>query len=148
MRWKRRRSALSRSSARCERAGSLSRSASSTSTAAANVVNGDRNSWLTSELNCASRSMRSWSWSTIALNEWVSPSRSGSAAVESRRVSRSPLAMAPAARDTSVSGRNERTLAKRPNAMPRTVVTTPAPNKVNPSTRSVWSRSERSNTSK
>ncbi len=29
------------------------------------VVSGERSSWLTSEVKRASRSMRSWSWSTI-----------------------------------------------------------------------------------
>ena len=148
MRWKRRRSSARSCRARCDRGGSLSRSASSTSIAAAKVVSGDRSSWLTSELKRASRSMRSCNWSTMALNDMVKPSRSGSAASRSSRVSRSPEAMAPAARDTSASGRSERTLANRPSPVPRSVVTTPATKRVNPSTRSVWSRSDRSKTSK
>ena len=90
MRWKRLRSSLSSCSARWERGGSSSRSASSTSMAAARVVRGERSSWLTSELKRASRSIRSCSWSTMALNERVKPSRSGSAASRSSRVSRSP----------------------------------------------------------
>ena len=61
--------------------GSSSRSASSTSSGGGQGGQGERSSWLTSELNRASRSMRSWSWSTMALNELVRPSRSGSAAV-------------------------------------------------------------------
>ena len=80
---------------------------------------GERSSWLTSELNRASRSIRSWSWSTMALNEVVSPTRSGSAASMSSRVSSSPPAMAPAASDvTSESGRSSRRLAKRPERDP------------------------------
>ena len=69
MRWKRRRSSLRSCRARWERGGRSSRSASSTSSEAARVVSGERSSWLTSELNRASRSMRSCSWSTMALNE-------------------------------------------------------------------------------
>ena len=148
IRWNRRRSSLRSWSARCDRAGSRSRSVSRTPTAAESVVSGERNSWLTSELNRASRSMRTWSWSTIALKEAVSPTRSGSAASMSSRVSSSPPAMAPAAEVTSESGRNEPPLAKRPSAMPSSVVTAPATKRVRPSTLMVWSRSDRSNTSK
>ena len=91
-------------------------------------MRGERSSWLTSELKRASRSMRSCSWSTMALNERVNPSRSGSAASGSSRVSSSPPAMARAARDTTANGRSERVLAKRPSAIPKMVVMTPATN--------------------
>ena len=56
--------------------------------------------------------------------------------------------MAPAARETTASGRNERVLAKRPSAMPKMVVMPPATKRASASTRSVWSRSDRSKTSK
>ncbi len=56
--------------------------------------------------------------------------------------------MARAARETTASGRSERVLAKRPSAIPKMVVTTPATMRARASTRSVWSRSDRSNTSK
>ncbi len=41
------------------------------------VVSGERSSWLTSEVKRASRSIRSWSWSTIVLNDWVRPAQVG-----------------------------------------------------------------------
>ena len=41
------------------------------------MVRGDRSSWLTSELNRASRSMRSWISSTMVLKELVSPCEVG-----------------------------------------------------------------------
>ena len=58
--------------------------------------------------------MRTCSSSTMVLKDLVRPSRSGSAASASRRVSSSPPAIAPAARETSASGRSERVAAKRP----------------------------------
>ncbi len=137
MRWKRRRSSPRSASAWRERGGRSSCSASSTSSDAANVVRGERSSWLTSELKRASRSMRTWSWSTMALKEFVSPSRSGSVASGSRRVSSSPPAMAPAARDTSARGRKSRLLAKRPRPVPSSVVMIPTTKSVMPRTRSV-----------
>ena len=112
------------------------------------MVRGERNSWLTSELKRASRSIRDWIWSTMALNEVVRPSRSGSLVSEGSRVSSWPPAMATAARETSVSGRSERRLAKRPRPAPSSVVTTPATTRVIASTPKVWPRSESENTSK
>ena len=107
------------------------------------MVSGERSSWLTSEVKRASRSIRSWSWSTIVLNDWVRPARSGSSVVERSRVSRSPPAMATAARDTAESGRSERPLASRPINPPSTVVMRPPSTSASASTCRVWSRSAR-----
>ena len=137
MRWNRRRSSPNSWRARWARGGRLSRSASRTSSEAESVVRGERSSWLTSELNRASRWIRAWSWSTMVLNELVRPSRSGSAASAPKRVSSRPPAMATAARDTADSGRSDRRLANRPSARPSNVVTTPVPRSVTPSTRKV-----------
>ena len=126
MRWNRRRSAPSSPRAWRARTESSSWWASSTSKEAAIVVSGDRSSWLTSEVKRASRSIRSWSWSTIRLKELANAARSGSPVPAGSRVSSWPPAMATAARETPVSGRSDRALAERPRTTPRTVVTTPA----------------------
>ena len=81
-------------------------------------MRGERSSWLTSEVNRASRSMRSWSWSTIGLKEPVRPARSGSSMASGSRVSSRPPAMAMAAAETPVSGRSDRPAAERPTAAP------------------------------
>ena len=62
----------SRSSAAWARSGMSSRWFSSTSTDAASVISGERSSWLTSEANRASRSMRSWRAWAMSLNESAS----------------------------------------------------------------------------
>ena len=98
---------------------------SSTSTAAAIVMSGDRSSWLTSEANRASRSMRSWSAWAMSLNDdgerrrgrgrrWPRAGcRGGRRRWPRRPRSRRPAGAAPAGWPTS------------PRAAPATVVTTP-----------------------
>ena len=80
-------------------------------------MSGDRSSWLTSEVKRASRSMRSWSWSTIRLKAEARTARSAKSAL-SRRVSRRPPAMASAAWAVSCSGRKARLAAQRPDDRP------------------------------
>ena len=134
MRWNRRRSSPRSCRARWARGGSSARSASSTSSDAARVVSGERNSWLTSELKRASRSIRAWIWSTMALNEVVRPSRSGSRGLG--RQSGVELAAGDGHRGPGDRGQRpeRRRLAKRPRAAPSRVVTTPAADEGAPST--------------
>ncbi len=103
------------SSACCVRSGMSSRRASSTSTAAVSAVIGDRSSWLTSEANRASRSIRVCTASAISLNDPASRSRSGSDS-GARRVSRPPEAISSAASATWLSGRSSRRLVARPKS--------------------------------
>ena len=98
----------------CVRSGMSSRRASSTSTAAARAVIGERSSWLTSEAKRASRSIRVCTASAISLNEPANRSRSGSDSGASR-VSSPPEAMSSAASATWLSGRSSRRLVARPN---------------------------------
>ena len=102
------------SSACWVRSGMSSRRASSTSTAAARAVIGERSSWLTSEAKRASRSIRVCTASAISLNEPANRSRSGSDS-GARRVSSPPEAMSSAASATWLSGRSSRRLVARPN---------------------------------
>ena len=76
---------------------------------------GERSSWLTSEANRASRSMRSCTASAMSLKEVTSRSRSGSCS-GSRRVSRPPEASSLAASATRDTGRRSRRLADHPTA--------------------------------
>ena len=113
---------------------------------------GERSSWLTSEFERAphARSLRSCSWSTIALNERVKPSRSGSAASGRPHASRSPAAMAPAASETTASSHNEQAVAGEAAQCDAENGGDAAgcEEGEQASTRSVWSRSDRSKTSK
>ena len=68
-RWKRRISAVSRSSAARDRSGSSLRRELEHLRGAASVVSGDRSSWLTADANRASRSMRCTRCSVIWLND-------------------------------------------------------------------------------
>ena len=146
-RLKRRTSAPSRSRA-CRALGvSSSRLASRTESELARVVSGERSSWLTSEAKLASRSIRSWSRSTILLNAAASAARSAKLSL-SRRVSRLPPAMARAARVVSCSGRRARAAAHSPSTAPAKVVMSAA--RVSAARRicSVFVRSARLNISK
>ena len=71
MRVNRLRSPSSRSRALCARGPNSARWPSSTPTVAVSVVSGERSSWLTSEVNLASRSMRSCRFAVIRLNAEV-----------------------------------------------------------------------------
>ena len=103
-------------------------------------MRGERSSWLTSDANRASRSMRSCRAWAMSLNEAEIGRRSGSSLVSSR-VSRRPAASAMAAVDTPVSGRRARRLAHQPSAAPASVVTSDAPSSEIPRASSVSSRS-------
>ena len=90
------------------------------------VVRGDRSSWLTSEVNRASRSIRPWRLPAMRLNEPASAFRSASSPA-STLVPNCPPAMATAASEIPDSGRRTRPLAQRPTTAPAMVVTTPPP---------------------
>jgi len=72
----------------------------STVAVVASVVKGERNSWLTSLANRASRSSRSTNWLTMALKDSVSCWTSRSVLPVTRRVVSSPPAINAAAADT------------------------------------------------
>ena len=147
MRVNRLRSPSSRSRALCARGPNSARWPSSTPTVAVSVVSGERSSWLTSEVNLASRSMRSCRFAVIRLNAEASSWRSTSSPT-SIRVSSSPPAMATAASVTSESGRSARELAHRPTAAPARVVTRAAAASAKARARSVPASSSNENTSK
>ena len=90
---------------------------------------GDRSSWLTSDANWASFSMRASSASAMPLNDVTMGSRSGSTSVR-MRVSRAPPASDRAAMPTSPSGRRIRRLEYQPNAAPARTVAMEAPKRV------------------
>ncbi len=145
--WKRLTSPASRSSAERARSDSSSRRASRTSTDADRVISGERSSWLTSDANRASRSMRTCSADAMSLNELASTPRSGSLDGESR-VSRAPPAMALAACAASATGRTARRAANTPSSTPSAVVITPASSSDRATLRRVRSSSSRSKNSK
>ena len=128
--WNRATSLDSKSSAACDRSGSSSRRDSRTCTDAAKVIRGLRSSWLTSEVNRASRSTRSCSVVTMSLNAEVRACMSGSS-VGSRRVSSRPSAIARAACAALASGRTARREANTPSAIPTNVVVNAASTRAN-----------------
>ena len=124
--WSNRRTWATTTSRACWlRSGRSPRRLSSTSTAAASAVMGERSSWETSDAKRTSRSIRVCTASAIPLNELASSARSGSAS-GAMRASRPPEAISPAALDTRVSGRSSRRLVHQPRPAANSVVT-PAP---------------------
>ena len=117
--------------------GISARREASTSIDAESVMTGERSSWLTSDANRPSRSMRSSSAEAMWLNEVTNTPRSGSSSAPSR-VSSRPPAIASAARETSANGRRVRRLVHQPRAAPAIVVRTAAPNSVVDSDLSVF----------
>ena len=146
-RWKLRTSATTRSNGSRIRSGTSARRASTRSVAATSVVKGERSSWLTSDANLVSRSMRCWRAETMWLNDAARGARSGSCPISMRRDS-CPPAMSPAAVLTSASGRNTRRPAHSPRRPAATVVAAAAASNEFRMTPSVWSSSSSEKTSK
>ena len=147
MRRNRCRSPSSRVRARRARGVSSALWVSSTLTEADRVVRGERSSWLTSDVNRASRSIRFWRLAAIRLNEVARSRRSGSPPV-STRVSSWPPAIETAASEIPARGSRARPAAHRPTMAPATVVKRAPAARAMARDRRVLASSSRENTSK